>query len=131
MRILLADHHPKTLLALKTVLQEKEAFEVCGEVTNATELLALASSNPPDLVLIDWELPGLAIKELICELYSYDPRPVVVVFGSQPEQVRTMLKAGADAAFSKVDQPDLLLETLQKFAQAEKPADSHKYKKEN
>jgi hypothetical protein len=35
--------------------------------------------------------------------------------GSRPEYGRMLLKAGADAFVSKSDQPDWLLETLQKF----------------
>ena len=115
MRILLADHHPQSLWALKTSLDEKTEFTVAGEAEDADGLLALAEENPPDLALVDWELPGRPIEDLIAELHACDPRPIVVVMGSQPEYGRMMLKAGADAFVSKSDQPEWLLETLQKF----------------
>ena len=115
MRILLADHHPQALWALSTTLQEKSDFEIAGEAKNADELLTMAAQNPLDLALIDWELPGRSIDELIAELHACKPKPIVVVMGSQPEYGRLMLKAGADAFVSKGDQPDWLLETLQKF----------------
>jgi DNA-binding NarL/FixJ family response regulator len=115
MRILLADHHPQALWALKTMLSEKPGFDVTGEAADADTLLALALLNPPDLVLVDCDLPGKLISDTIVELHAYVPRPIVVVMGSKPEIGRLLLKAGADAFVSKSDQPDWLLETLQKF----------------
>jgi DNA-binding NarL/FixJ family response regulator len=115
MRIILADHHPQALLTLKLTLQEKPGFEVTGEAINADDLLALVACNPPDLALIDWELPGRSIDGLISELHACVPRPIVVVMGNKPEYGRMALKASADAFVTKGDQHDWLLETLQKF----------------
>jgi DNA-binding NarL/FixJ family response regulator len=115
MRIILADHHPQALWALKTTLQEKSRFEVIGEATDAKSLLALMAENPPDMALIDWELPGKPIEDLIAELHQCKSKPAVIVMGSQPEYGRMLLKAGADAFVSKGDQPDWMLETLKKF----------------
>jgi len=115
MRIILADHHPQALWALKTLLQEKSKFELTGEASDAESLLSQAASNPPDLALIDWELPGMPVEELITELHACKPKPIVVVMGSQPEYGRLLLKAGADAFVSKGDQPEWLMETLDNF----------------
>jgi DNA-binding NarL/FixJ family response regulator len=115
MRIILADHHPQALWALKTTLQEKSEFDVIGEVSDAKSLLALAIIDTPDLALIDSDLPGKPIEDLISELHLCKPRPIVVVMSSKPENGRMLLKAGADAFVSKGDQPDWLLETLKNF----------------
>jgi DNA-binding NarL/FixJ family response regulator len=115
MRIILADHHPQALWALKTTLQENTKFEITGEATNAEDLLALAAENPPDMALIDRELPGRSIEELITDLHACKPKPTVVVMSSKPEYGRMLLKAGADAFVSKGDEPEWLLEALQKF----------------
>jgi DNA-binding NarL/FixJ family response regulator len=118
MQIILADHHPQSLWALKTLLQEKPEFEIVGEVDNAADLLALAEQCPTELVLVDWELPGQPIEGVIDRLHGISPRPTVVVMGSKPEYGRMLLKAGADAFVSKGDQPDWLIETLLKFAKS-------------
>lgn len=115
MRVVLADHHSHAHWALKIILQEKLNVEVTGEAEDADGLLALVIENPPDLALIDWELPGRSIEDLITALHACEPRPIVVVMGSKPEYGRMVLKAGADAFVSKSDQPDWLLETLQKY----------------
>jgi DNA-binding NarL/FixJ family response regulator len=64
---------------------------------------------------VDFDLPGKPISDTISALHTFIPRPIVVVMGSKPETGRMLLKAGADAFVSKSDQPDWLLETLQKF----------------
>ncbi len=115
MRIILADPHPQVLLALKTMLQEKKTFELAGEASDAESLLAQVESAYPDLVLVDWELPGRSIEELIARLHVCIPRPIVMVMSSQPEYGRRLLQAGADVFVSKADDPDWLVETLEQF----------------
>jgi two-component system, NarL family, response regulator, fimbrial Z protein, FimZ len=115
MRIILADHHAQPCWALKTLLNEQPEFEIIGEAVDADGLLTLAVKHLPDLVLVDGELPGIYIEDLIARLHALEPPPIVVVMSSEFENSRKLLKAGADAFVSKGDEPDWLLETLQKF----------------
>lgn len=115
MRIILADHHPHALWALKTMLQEESELEIVGEVVDAERLFMLVENATADLVLVDRKLPGCHIKDLISDLHALEPRPIVIVMSSNPEDSRLMLKAGADAFVSKGDQPDWLLETLHQY----------------
>ncbi len=115
MRIILADHHAQPCWALKTLLDEQPEFEIIGEAVDAAGLLSLAEKHLPDLVLVDGELPGLFIEDLITRLHVLEPPPIVVVMSSESENSRKLLKAGADAFVSKGDEPAWLLETLQKF----------------
>jgi len=115
MRIILADHHPQPCWALKTLLEEQPEFEIIGEAVEAKRLLALSDKLHPDLVLLDSELPGLYIEDLITRLHALTPPPIVVGMSSEFENSRKLLVAGADAFVSKGDEPDWLLETLKKF----------------
>jgi DNA-binding NarL/FixJ family response regulator len=115
MKIMLADHHSQTLWALKTMLQEKSQFEVIGDAMDAYNLLNLVIENPPDLVLMDSELPGMSNAHLITELHKVKPKPVVVVMGTSAAQGTMLIKAGADAYINKSDPPDRMLEILEKF----------------
>jgi DNA-binding NarL/FixJ family response regulator len=117
MLIILADPHPKSLWGLKTMLQETPELELIGEAVDSDGLLALVAIRAPDLILLDMELPGSSIEDLITELHASPSRPVLVGMSTKPEYGRMMLKAGADAFVSKSDQPDWLLETLRKFEQ--------------
>ena len=119
MRVLLADHHPSTLWALRSLVEKQQGLTVVGDVTEAKSLLAQAEALKPDLVLLDWELPGRA-ADLIDVLHAIDPRPKVVAMSTRLETGRAALAAGADAFLSKSDEPDWLLETLRQYAKRTK-----------
>ena len=119
MRIILADHHTQACWALKTLLEEQPEFDLIGDADNAQILLELARKHFPDVILVDSELPGIYIEDLISSLHALAPRPTVIAMSSEFEKSRMLLKAGADAFVSKGDQPDWLLEILRKY---EKPA---------
>ena len=115
MHILLADHHPNALWALKTLLQEEPGLEVVGEAVDGENLINLSEMHHPDLILIDRDLPGSPIEDLIAMLHRTVPKPTVIVMSSNPEHGRLLLKAGADAFVSKGDQPDWLLDILRSY----------------
>ena len=115
MRIILADHHVQPCEALRILLEEQPEFDIIGETGDAPSLLKLAESQLPDLILIDSELPGTNIENLISKLHTQDPRPTVIVLSSNFEDSRKLLKAGADAFVSKGDQSEWLLEILLKY----------------
>lgn len=116
MRIILADHHLQPRLALKSLLEEELEFELIGEAVDSQELLTLAEELCANLILIDRELPGIHIVELIGKLQALIPQPVIIVMSSEFEYSRMLLKAGADAFISKGDASDWLLVTLRKYA---------------
>jgi DNA-binding NarL/FixJ family response regulator len=115
MRILLCDQYTQSRWALETVLGEKDEFDLVGVVEDAQSLNAFGENHTADLYLIDRELPGSPIDEIIFSLHALVPRPFVIVMSSASEYSGMMLKAGADAFVSKSDQPDWLIETLHKF----------------
>jgi two-component system response regulator FimZ (fimbrial Z protein)/two-component system response regulator EvgA len=115
MRIILADHHTQACWALKTLLEEQPEFDLVGDADDANLLLELAKKHLPDVILVDCELPGIYIEDLISSLHALEPSPTVIVMSSEFENSRKLLKAGADAFVSKGDQPDWLLEILRKY----------------
>ena len=116
MRIIVADHHPEPLGALTMLLEEHPEFDLIGQAEDAQELLLLTEKHTADLVLIDSDLPGVSIEDLIARLHAIDPRPIVLGMSSEFENSRRMLKSGADAFVSKGDEPDWLLDKLHKYA---------------
>lgn len=116
MRIILADQHAQPLWALKTMLEEQTEFDLIGEAEDAQDLLKLAEEQPADLILVDNELLGGYIEEVIARLHALAPTPIIIVMSSEFDCSRMALKAGADAFVSKGDQPDWLLDKLRKYA---------------
>ncbi len=77
----------------------------------------MAENRAADLFLVDRELPGAFIEDLIARLHALEPRPIVIVMSSGFEYSRMLLQAGADAFVSKGDPPNWLLQTLRKYAE--------------
>jgi two-component system response regulator FimZ (fimbrial Z protein)/two-component system response regulator EvgA len=115
MRLILADHHEQPRLALTTLLKEQSEFNLLGEAMDGQGLLILADKCPADVILLDSDLPGIYIENLITKLHALLPCPIVIVMSSEFEKSRKFLRAGADAFVSKSDQPEWLLETLKKY----------------
>lgn len=116
MRIILADHHESTRWALKVALEEYPEFDLIGEAADAESLLVQSNQHHPDLVLMDRELPGSPIEDLIADLHGHEPKPIVMVMSSSPEYGKIILIAGADAFVSKDEKADWLMEKLHKYA---------------
>jgi two-component system response regulator FimZ (fimbrial Z protein)/two-component system response regulator EvgA len=120
MRIAVADHHAHSLWALRTLLEEEPEFDLVGEAVDAQGLFALVDEHTVDLVLVDRELPGSPIQDLIASLKAMDPAPFVIVMSSEFEYSRMLLQAGADAFVSKGDMPGWLVDTLHRYARRTK-----------
>lgn len=124
MHIILADPDERALWTLRLIIEREPEFELIGEAFDAPGLLALVERQPPDLALVEKQLPGCPLKKLIDRLEALAPKMIVLVMSSQPEDGRLALQAGADAFVSKGSQPDWLLENLKKYAQRFNPGGS-------
>jgi len=112
MRILLADDQPEVRSAMRLLLEQDPHFAVVGEVSGSDGLVAQAKETSSDVVLLDWELPGMRPSELLKSLHSACPSVKVVGTSGRPEARRAALATGVDAFVSKGDPPEQLLLTL-------------------
>jgi DNA-binding NarL/FixJ family response regulator len=109
MRVLLADDQAKVRSALRLLLVHEPEVEIMGEAVDSTGLLDWVKVACPDLVLLDWELPGLPGVALLPLLHDRCPRLRVIALSGRPEARQAALEAGADAFASKGDPPERLL----------------------
>lgn len=112
MRILLADAQPKVRFALCVLLGRRSGYEMVGEAADARELLARVEEVCPDVILLGWELPGLAGSDVLPALREMCPDAVVIALSGRLEARRAALADGADAFVSKGDPPDRLLAAI-------------------
>lgn len=115
MRILLADDQAQVLSALRLLLEQESALDVVGETGQAQDLLAQAEIAQPDLVLLDWELPGSLAADLLSALRARCVQVKVVALSGRPEARLEALAAGIDAFVSKGDPPEYLLMAVHTF----------------
>jgi DNA-binding NarL/FixJ family response regulator len=117
MRVLLADDQTNVRFALRTLLERQPGMQVVGEAINAEVLLSQVKARCPDLALLDWSLPGVAVDELLPALRGTCPNLFVIVLSGQPEARRAALAAGANAFVSKADPPEELLAAIRSVKQ--------------
>lgn len=123
MQVIVADDQKAVRSALGLVLDEDPAFDVAAEAGDAAKLLQLVRTQAVDLVLVDWELPGLdgnhtnsrAAASFLNGLRAKHPHVRVIVMSSHPESRHSALTAGADAFICKGDPPEHLLLALKQF----------------
>jgi two-component system response regulator DesR len=112
MRVLLADDQMNVRWALQRLLKHEPGMNVVGEASEARGLLAQICTTHPDLVLLDWGLPGLAAIGSLPALRISNPNLLVIVLSGRPEARRKALTAGANVFVSKIDPPEQLLAAL-------------------
>ncbi len=112
MRILLADDQARVRYALRALLAIHEDIEIVAEATDVAELLDQAQRSCPDLILVDWELPGLAMSAVLPVLHRVCHSVRVVVLSGLPEAKAAAFAAGADRFVSKSQPPERLLEAI-------------------
>lgn len=75
-RILLVDDNPSVRHYLRAILEQQASWKVCGEARTGAEALHKVLEAPPDLILLDYQMPdlnGVDIARQICELFPKIP----------------------------------------------------------
>jgi DNA-binding NarL/FixJ family response regulator len=124
MRVLLADDQAKVRSALRLVVGQQPGIIVQGEAVDTTGLLDWLKAAAPDLVLLDWELPGPDREDLLPRLRAVCPGLKVIAMSGRPEARESALEAGAEAFVSKGDPPETLLAALERCRETPSPTQS-------
>jgi len=94
-RVLVIDDDPSELDVLRAAFPEDE-FDLL-EVRDADEAFEVLEVARPDLVILDWKLPGGGGAETLAELKLRDPDLPVIVLGEggdpRQRQIATLLDA--------------------------------------
>ena len=115
MRVLVADDEMNVRSALKLLLEQEAGISVAGEVTSYTELASQVKNINPDLILLDWELPGEFGREFLNTIRQDYPGTRVVVLSSQPDIRKRALAGGATAFINKEEPPERLISLIRRL----------------
>jgi DNA-binding NarL/FixJ family response regulator len=112
MRIFIADADRELRLALQILLHQEAGMYVTGMAVRTEGLAAQVAASQPDVLLLDWGLPGGSIADVLAELGQSVSRPQVVVMSVNPDTEQDAMAAGADLFVAKNVPPSELLEAL-------------------
>lgn len=105
MRAIVVDDYAPFLAALTVLLGHKTGVDVVGQADNGVDGLKLIVEMQPDLVLVDFTMPGMDGVELTRRLKAAAKAPKVIVmsFQTEPECRQEALAAGADGFLLKTE----------------------------
>lgn len=112
-QILIADDQKNVRSALRLLLEQEHEFDIIGEARNAGILLTKVAANCPDLLLLDWGLPGMAPEQLVSTICRLCPHTSVIVLSGRSGVQEATLSSGATAFVSKSAPPEQLIETVE------------------
>lgn len=115
MNILLADDQPAVCSAIRLLLEQQSDWNIVDEASSVKELLNHIEHYRPDVLLLDWELPGLGFEKLKKKLRSLRPDLFTIVLDSNPQTKQQALEAGANEFVSKNDPPERLLNAIKSY----------------
>jgi DNA-binding NarL/FixJ family response regulator len=113
-RAVVVDDHPAMRAGIAAVLDQAPDIECCGEAASGAELWPLVQRTAPDVVVMDWHLPGDDGLVLCHRVKRHRPDIAVVLFSAYADEwlVIPALLAQADALLAKRALAPTLYETL-------------------
>lgn len=116
--VFIADDHPILRIGLKLYLESKPHIRIVGEADNGFDAVNAITKSPPDVVLMDIDMPGLSGIEAIRVLRKTLPDLKIIVLStySKKEYVQEAMLEGASGYVAKNTKTDELIKIIEDFA---------------
>lgn len=104
-RILVVDDNPAVRHYLRALLEQQSNWQVCDEARTGGEALQRVKKNPPDMIVLDFQMPdlnGLDVARQISGLFPAIPILMVTIHLSK-QLAEEAQKAGIRGACAKSD----------------------------
>ncbi|MES1173268.1 MAG: response regulator transcription factor [Myxococcales bacterium] len=118
LRLLLVDDHPVLRAGLRSLLSAEPDFDVVAEADSGEGAVVLAREVRPDLVLLDFSLPGMTGAEAARAIREEAPlvRLLAISVHDEIAIVRRLLESGADGYILKRSGCDELVQAVRTVA---------------
>ena len=115
LRILIADDHEVFRRGLRSLVEERPEWSVCGEATAGADTLEKTRTLCPDLVLLDVSMPDAEATKAIPEIMHLCPTVKIVALATQDsaELAASAIAAGAIGLVLKTEEAAELVRTVQ------------------
>ena len=125
MDVLIASGQPNLRFSLEVYLRQQPGIVVAGSVSTTESLLAVIHAASPDVVIMDWALPGREKAGLLSEAKAAESSPYFVILGRDENASRAALDAGADDFLLQGDYPADLWAAIRRFASDDPATDQN------
>ena len=119
-RVLLVEDNDTFRETLKLLFGLRDEVDVVASVESGDKAPALVAELKPDVVLMDYRMPGLNGAEATRAVLAACPETRVVCLSASvtPDEVEEVKRAGAVACVTKDQDFDRLVATIQEAAQS-------------
>jgi two-component system response regulator DesR len=119
-RVALVEDNKVFREALELLLELRPDVQVVASVEHANDIVSLCREHEPDVVVIDYRLPGLDGVEATTALRLACPEVAVLCLtaSANPREMEAMQEAGAVACMSKDEQLDEIVGAILDAASA-------------
>jgi two-component system chemotaxis response regulator CheY len=96
-RVLIADDDPMIRLTMSALINREAGLELVGEAQDADEAIEMAARRRPDVVLLDFNMPGGGGVRAAAEIREHNPQVKLVALSADdsPGAQYDMTRAGA------------------------------------
>ena len=104
-RFLIVDDNDLVRQSLRTVLQANPEWEIAGEASNGQDALEIFKTSHPNVVILDFQMPGMNGIETARGILEIAPAMPIVLFTqhASAELEKHALAAGIRSVVSKTD----------------------------
>ncbi|APG27452.1 DNA-binding response regulator [Syntrophotalea acetylenivorans] len=122
-KVFLADDHPLLRTGLRMSLSQHADIDFIGEANDGFKAVEKIKTNPPDVALIDVDMPGLSGMAAIRLLRKQYPDMKLLIFSSYSDRhyIEEAMQAGANGYILKSIDISELVEVIRAFARNEQP----------
>jgi two-component system response regulator NreC len=123
MRILIVDDSDFARTGLKVLLAGRSDCEVCGEANDGRQAVMKAIDLNPDLIILDYSMPGMDGLHVAQEIYKALPEAFILICTLFPskELEREALKYGVRHVISKAEMSKALVAVFEDLRHNAKP----------
>jgi two-component system NarL family response regulator len=116
--VFLADDHPILRIGLSFYLEKSPHIKIIGEAENGFDAVQKITEQPPDVALLDIDMPGLSGIEVIRVLRKTMPDLKIIVLSTytKKEFIQEAMQEGANGYVAKNIKIEELIKIIEDFA---------------